>query len=98
MEIQNKSAINMDSNQDQEYTSGQSEVPVPLPPGFRSIRQIKDMPNDQVQKGTFVSVIGFLKDYQSPVETRGTGKYQVIGPFIFIYLTIARLQMHVGSS
>ncbi|RDL39800.1 uncharacterized protein BP5553_04140 [Venustampulla echinocandica] len=100
----------MDSNQDQDCTSGQSELPLPLPPGFKSIREIKDMPNDQVKKGTFVGVIGFLKDYQSPIQTRGTDykctleiidlsvKFEAFGMKINIFWPLKHLPSIFGPS
>ena len=46
---------------------------LPLPPTFLSIEAIRELPNDDIKKGKMVNVIGFIKDFQKPIETRGTG-------------------------
>jgi hypothetical protein len=51
-----------------------------LPSGFKSIEEIQNVPNDQIKAGTLVSVIGFVKDYQPPMQTRG-GTGELHGTF-----------------
>ncbi|KAI6715797.1 hypothetical protein PZA11_006100 [Diplocarpon coronariae] len=41
----------------------------PLPPGFHSIEEVHSLPNEQVRAGFKISIIGFVKDYQPPIET-----------------------------
>ena len=57
--------------------SSQGSLPatsVPLvPPGFLTIAQIQNLPNDAISSGNFVSVVGLVKDYQPPFKTLGTG-------------------------
>jgi protection-of-telomeres protein 1 len=50
-----------------------SQVGPPLPQGFRTIGDIRDLSNDSIITGTFVDIIGFTKDYQPPIQTRGSG-------------------------
>lgn len=45
---------------------------MPLPPGFKTIEEIKNLPSDIIKAGLLVDVTGFIKDYQPPIETRGT--------------------------
>ncbi|TVY55720.1 Protection of telomeres protein [Lachnellula suecica] len=60
----------MDSTQDS--TPASSEPP--LPTGFSTIQQIRDLPEKSKQSNanTFVSVIGFAEDYREPMNTNGT--------------------------
>ena len=46
----------------------------PLPVGFLTIEQIRNLSNDEIKSGSLVSVIGIVKDYQAPMQTAGTGK------------------------
>jgi len=46
---------------------------LPLPAGFSSIEQIKNFPSNLVQAGQMVQVIGFVKDFRSPMKTNGPG-------------------------
>lgn len=45
----------------------------PLPEGFMSIEDIQSLPNQQIRDGRLVNLIGFVKDYQPPIQTRGSG-------------------------
>lgn len=56
----------------QDNSEPPSSGPV-LPPGFLSIENILNLPSDKVRTGAMVSVIGFVKDFQPPIPTRGTG-------------------------
>ncbi|PMD41228.1 hypothetical protein L207DRAFT_511146 [Hyaloscypha variabilis F] len=51
-------------------TSSQDEVP--LPNGFLSIEQIRDIDPFRLKAMPKVSVIGFVKDVQPPIKTAGT--------------------------
>jgi hypothetical protein len=53
--------------------SSQEEPPVPL--NFKTIREIDDLPNEKIRGGCLVNVIGFIKDFQKPKQSRGTGIY-----------------------
>jgi protection-of-telomeres protein 1 len=57
----------------QEVSEPSSSAPV-LPPGFRTIEDIQGLPSDKIRAGEMVSVIGFIKDYQPPIRTKGPGK------------------------
>ncbi|KAE8447227.1 hypothetical protein EG329_010921 [Mollisiaceae sp. DMI_Dod_QoI] len=50
----------------------QDSSALPLPPDFMSIEGITNMASDMIKAGTPVNVIGFIKDYQPPVQTRGS--------------------------
>ena len=52
-------------------TSSQDEVP--LPNGFLSIEQIREIDPFRLKAMPKVSVIGFVKDVQPPIKTAGTG-------------------------
>ncbi|KAH7343028.1 hypothetical protein BKA65DRAFT_596046 [Rhexocercosporidium sp. MPI-PUGE-AT-0058] len=43
-----------------------------LPPGFKTIADIRSLPNEQIMAKVAVSVIGFVKDFMPPRESRGT--------------------------
>jgi len=70
-----------------------SEMGLPL--GFKSIREILDMPNEQLKAKAFVNVIGFVKDYQPPIATRGSGEWSFICLLDFITEVQGRFQMHL---
>lgn len=40
-----------------------------LPDGFQTIQQIQNLSNAELKKVTLVNLIGFTKDYQTPVKT-----------------------------
>lgn len=44
------------------------------PEGFYTIREIQDLPSDQIRANIFVNVIGLVEDYRPPVQTKGNGK------------------------
>ncbi|KAH7418995.1 hypothetical protein BKA64DRAFT_649839 [Cadophora sp. MPI-SDFR-AT-0126] len=44
----------------------------PLPSGFTTIADIKNLPNEQLVAKVAVNVIGFVKDFMPPTRTRGT--------------------------
>jgi hypothetical protein len=54
-----------------------------LPSGFLTIEGIQSIPSEKVKAGTMVNLIGFVKDYQPPIPTRGTG-------------TLSSLRSHTG--
>ncbi|PQE21190.1 telomere-binding alpha subunit central domain-containing protein [Rutstroemia sp. NJR-2017a BVV2] len=58
--------------QETENTSSPPGAEVPLPSGFESIEQIKNMPSPRLVTKPFVNVIGFVHDFQPPIKTRGT--------------------------
>jgi hypothetical protein len=66
------------SSQNAPSTQGQSGSAPPLPEGFRTIEQIQNMPSCSIKAGEMVSVIGFVKDFQPPVQTRGSGKFALL--------------------
>lgn len=41
-----------------------------LPPGFKTVEEIRNLASDQIKGGVLVSVIGFVNDYQPPVPMR----------------------------
>jgi protection-of-telomeres protein 1 len=43
-----------------------------VPSGFKTIEEIQNLPNEDLKKQILVSVIGFVKDFQPPVPTKGT--------------------------
>ncbi|KAH8805697.1 hypothetical protein F5884DRAFT_800255 [Xylogone sp. PMI_703] len=43
-----------------------------LPQGFESIEDILNMPTPRLKTGPLVNVIGFIKDHQPPIRSRGT--------------------------
>ncbi|KAG4441391.1 hypothetical protein IFR05_003148 [Cadophora sp. M221] len=43
-----------------------------LPPGFKTIEEIRSLPNDQIMSKVAVSVIGLVKDFMPPKETGGS--------------------------
>jgi hypothetical protein len=61
-------AVRMDSAQQS------SQLVRPLPSGFSSIQQVRNLPNEVIIAGSLVNVIGFVKDQQEPKQTRGTGE------------------------
>ena len=54
-----------------------SNPTVSLPPKFESIQSILESPDDRLLKQSFTNVIGIVTDFQSPCETRGTGKFNL---------------------
>ncbi len=40
-----------------------------LPDGFQTIQQIQNVSNEELKKFTLVNLIGFAKDYRTPVKT-----------------------------
>jgi hypothetical protein len=44
-----------------------------VPLDFKTIQEIQNLPNEDLQRKIIVSVIGFVKDFQPPTPTRGTG-------------------------
>jgi hypothetical protein len=44
-----------------------------VPSGFKTIEEIQNLPNEDIKNQIKISVIGFVKDFQPPVPTRGTG-------------------------
>jgi hypothetical protein len=55
-------------------SSSSSSVTVPVPlPGFLSIEEIRKLSTEHFRSGTpLVSVIGFVKDFRVPYQTKGT--------------------------
>ncbi|KUJ09981.1 uncharacterized protein LY89DRAFT_787664 [Mollisia scopiformis] len=53
-------------------TSTPDSSALPLPPDFKSIEEINNMPSETIKAGAMVNVIGFIKDFQPPVQTRGS--------------------------
>ncbi|KAL2075292.1 hypothetical protein VTL71DRAFT_235 [Oculimacula yallundae] len=51
-------------------TQDSSQVPA-LPPGFKTIEEIRDLPNDQLTRKVLVSLIGMVKDFMPPTDTSG---------------------------
>jgi hypothetical protein len=51
-----------------------SSPSVPVPPGFLTIEQIQQLPSQALKDKQKVNVIGFLKDFQPPIRSQGTGK------------------------
>jgi protection-of-telomeres protein 1 len=51
-----------------------SSLAPPTPLGFQTIEQIQNMPSDLIKAKSKVNVIGFVKDYRPPVQSRGPGK------------------------
>ena len=49
-----------------------SETVPTVPQGFKTIEEIQNLPNEDLKKQILVSVIGFVKDFQPPVPTKGT--------------------------
>lgn len=43
-----------------------------LPSGFTTIADIKNLPNEQLMANVAVNVVGFVKDFMPPTQTRGT--------------------------
>ncbi|CZS94473.1 uncharacterized protein RCO7_10094 [Rhynchosporium graminicola] len=43
-----------------------------LPPGFKTIMEIRDLPHDQLVRKVLVSLVGIVKDFQPPMQTSGT--------------------------
>jgi hypothetical protein len=67
----NRSTIaDMESSQQSTPTSSPR---VPLLPGFLSIKQFQNLENKALKGGQIVNVVGFLKDFQPPVLTKGSG-------------------------
>lgn len=61
-------AVKMDGTQN----ASQDEAPIPL--NFKTIDQIQNkLSNEEIKKGVLVNVVGFIKDFQLPTKTRGTG-------------------------
>ncbi|KAH6723885.1 hypothetical protein BKA61DRAFT_587294 [Leptodontidium sp. MPI-SDFR-AT-0119] len=52
-------------------TPGSSQA-LALPPGFKTIEEIRSLPNEQIVRKVAVSVIGFVKDFMPPIQSRGT--------------------------
>jgi hypothetical protein len=50
-----------------------SESPPTVLPEFKTIEEIQNLPDEDLKKKKIVSVIGFVKDFQPPVQTRGPG-------------------------
>lgn len=49
---------------------------LPLPPGFHTIEEIKNMPSERVRAENFFNVIGFVKDFQAPMKCqKGTSAW-----------------------
>jgi protection-of-telomeres protein 1 len=48
---------------------------VPLPTGFSTIEKIQHLPSNLIKAGTMINVIGFVKDFQAPLRTKGTGTF-----------------------
>jgi protection-of-telomeres protein 1 len=60
-----------------DITPNSSLGEIPLPDGFSTIEQIANIPNDRLRMKPKVNVIGFIKDFQAPMRTRGTGLWYV---------------------
>lgn len=46
----------------------------PLPPGFLSIQDIRNLPNEKIAAKIMIkNIVGFVKDFRPPIPTRGTG-------------------------
>lgn len=54
-------------------SSQEASQELPLPPTFQTVESILDFSNEHLLKKSTVSVIGVIKDYQPPVQTRGPG-------------------------
>lgn len=87
----------MDSSQGSLPVASQ-EMP---PPGFVTIDQVRNLPNEKIAYGSnkkvpLVNVIGLLRDFQPPRRTGGTGRH--CGSCAIIYIdTIHRLEMFFGN-
>jgi protection of telomeres protein 1 len=44
-----------------------------VPPEFKTIQEIQNIPNEDIKNQIKISVIGFVKDFQPPFQSRGTG-------------------------
>jgi hypothetical protein len=44
-----------------------------LPPDFLTVEQIQNLSSAAIKAGQKVNIVGFTKDYQPPVQSRGTG-------------------------
>ena len=42
-----------------------------VPEGFMTIQQIRDMPNEKIQRNNLVNVIGVTTDFQAPIQFKG---------------------------
>jgi protection-of-telomeres protein 1 len=64
--------------------SDSESLPTVLPE-FKTIEEIQNLPNEDLQKKIIVSVIGFVKDFQPPVPTKGPGmKFCSCLPFFYL--------------
>jgi hypothetical protein len=50
----------------------------PLPPRFECIQDILDMESKRLEQTPMVNVIGLVKDYQPPIQTKGKGIHVVV--------------------
>mgnify|MGYP001280434966 CR=1 FL=1 len=48
-----------------------------LPSGFTTIADIKNLPNEQLMANVAVNVVGFVKDFMPPTQTRGTSMSEI---------------------
>lgn len=67
-----------------------------LPPGFKTIAEIRSLSNEDLQAKLPVNVIGFVKDFMPPKQTGGTGEYSdtKINPTLNPSNMSCRLQMY----
>ena len=45
----------------------------PLPPGFKTIEDIQNLPSGDIRAKVQVNVIGFLEDFRKPFQSNGSG-------------------------
>lgn len=50
-----------------------SSSPAQVPYQFEIVEDLLSMDNDRLRKTPLINVIGVVKDYQPPVQTKGTG-------------------------
>lgn len=59
----------------------------PLPSGFTTIADIRNLPNEQLMAKVPVNVVGFVKDFMPPTQTRGTSMSDIqVESFLRVYL------------
>lgn len=75
-----------------------SQAAEPLPTGFKTIAEIRELSNEQLKARVLVNVFGFVKDFMPPKETKGTGILYVSCSLGITTVTFAnmrcRRQMH----
>ncbi|KAF4622796.1 hypothetical protein G7Y89_g14229 [Cudoniella acicularis] len=74
-----------------------------LPPGFKTIKEIQNASNQEIERESFVNVIGFVKDFQVPMQTRGSGKSPILedeshGVKLTVFWALDKMPKINGSS